>query len=875
MSKKFLANLLLIIVVVISGFLVSAPAGYAQTDQVWSEPVNLSNSGSSTDPILVIDASGTLHVIWVDQFDGYKYVQSSDGISWTQPQTVNFPFSARDDSRPVLVPNNTDNSIYVFWKDAENSLYYRRAPVRSFGAPTSWGETVKLADAVLDFVAIVDTNGTLHVSYAKSTDQNDSPAGVYYRKLDGAGWSATQNLYISQYFRSLTLENSHVRLAVTSNDVGSKTVYVAWDDRLQKRIFLTKSTDGGATWGEFDQIMGPEDFTGSDLPFNIEVSTINQNLLMLWQVGEPGNRCTQFSQVSTDGGIEFSEPVKMLGELVSCPNQINFISSKDDYSIALLNIQDDPSLIAWDGSRWSTSQNQVELSVFSNPKTLDNVLLGCQRSAVYNDILYTVGCDKGKGEDIWFRSRALGALDAWFPPPSAWTSPSVVATVRQKISSLVAISDDRNSLHAFWVQAPLFGVESTNLSIQYSRWVDRKWSKPGGIISGFEGVPVNLSAFADVQGRLFLLWNVGTNGDLYFSWASADRAQNASEWSVPVQVPTPTQISGSSDFLVDDSGRIVVVYSVPVNENRGIYIVQSNDLGKTWSQPKLVFDAVATGWGMADQSKITLSGDGRLHLLFSNSSLRDADQAGGLYYIQSSDGGSTWSEPTIVAEKLVLWDDIAGFGGQTVHLFWQENNGVSMDVLHQISYDGGETWERSTRVFTGGDMFALVALSKGLSGQLFLAQTHAEGSNLFVDVSSWSNARWVSMEKKEFSVKGEGSQFTSAMSVLPQGQLHVMTSIVYPELLDGLQNEIVSFSRTLELPIENQLPMNYLVAAGREIPAVSSPEIQLTPTDTSPLANLGSPPSSSRKNLVGLLMVGGVMILLILIVWPWKRRSDN
>ncbi len=73
-----------------------APVSFAQSSQNWSEPLNLSNSGSSTDPSLVVDLNGTIHVIWVDEFDGYKYTRSTDaGKSWTDPKTVIFPFSGK------------------------------------------------------------------------------------------------------------------------------------------------------------------------------------------------------------------------------------------------------------------------------------------------------------------------------------------------------------------------------------------------------------------------------------------------------------------------------------------------------------------------------------------------------------------------------------------------------------------------------------------------------------------------------------------------------------------------------------------------------------------------------------------------------------
>ena len=311
---------------------VDAPSGRAQSLQVWSDPVNLSNSGGSSDPVLVVDANGVIHVIWVDQFDGYKYAKSVDGVTWTLPETVNYPFSPKDDSRPILVAGE-NGAINVFWKNSKNALYYSQAQSGTLDNPGSWTDARKIADLVLDFSAVVDDQGALHLSYVESagTNVSNSPAGIYYQKLDGAGWSAIKNLYKSQYFRSLGSNDAHVRLSVANNEDNSRSVYVVWDDRLQKRIFMIKSTDNGVSWGKLDQIKGPEDFTGSDMPFNINIGVFNDNVLLLWQAGEPGVRCTQYSQWSVDGGNQFAEPVKMLSEVTSCPQQSDFISQSPGF----------------------------------------------------------------------------------------------------------------------------------------------------------------------------------------------------------------------------------------------------------------------------------------------------------------------------------------------------------------------------------------------------------------------------------------------------------------------------------------------------------------------------------------------------------------
>ena len=83
----------------------AVPAVQAQSLQYWSTPVNVSNSGLSTDPRIIVDSDGVIYVVWVDAIDGYKYAESADGKVWTSPTNATFPFSVKDDSRPDFFAN--------------------------------------------------------------------------------------------------------------------------------------------------------------------------------------------------------------------------------------------------------------------------------------------------------------------------------------------------------------------------------------------------------------------------------------------------------------------------------------------------------------------------------------------------------------------------------------------------------------------------------------------------------------------------------------------------------------------------------------------------------------------------------------------------
>jgi hypothetical protein len=871
-KHRFLTIASLMIPLVAGMFFGSIRQSHAQTDQDWSEPVNLSNSGSSTDPALVIDARGLMRVIWVDEFDGYKYVESADGVTWTPPVTMQFPFSPKDDSRPILLADET-GQIHILWRDRNNNLYYIRALPSGFNHPSTWTGRIKLANSVVGFDAVVGSRGVLHVGYVSSLGTASEPAGVYYRRLSGSGWSPAQRLYSSPYFRSLEPENTNVRLSVSNENV-----YIVWDDRPQKRIFLARSTNSGNRWEGVAQISGPEDSAGLELPYNINVNIVNGRALLIWQVGIPGSYCTLYSQWSLDDGNRFELPVKLTDGLASCPQRSDFIVQDEDISLALLNAQGDLFLIAWNGSAWSRLQAQNQLSTFINSATFDSVLLGCQKASVYKERLFVVGCDEGGGGDIWFRSRLLGSVEEWFPPPSAWTSSPVLEGVDQGISGLSSVADRENNVHVFWVQTPLSETAAGDPAVLYARW-DGKWSEPRVILAGLKGIPSQLSATTDNQGRLLLSWTEGRNGDLYFSWADAKRANVPSEWAQPRQVPTPSQLSSSPDILVDDSGKIVIVYSVPLNEGRGIYIVQSNNLGKDWSHPISVMDAVAADWDSVDHPIVRLSRNGRLHVLFSRYSLREDSRSEGLYYSQSADGGMSWSQPHLVSERHVQWSRMVYLNNQSLHLVWQEKFGTGFAILHQISQDSGVTWGNSLTVSNLPDGFSQAALATDAEGRIHVVLTSIRDDNLVLQMLTWDGSQWSPQEGREVNIRENTPEYSTVAEVASQGALQVVVSLVYPDLVNDIRGEIIGISRSLGEFSGAPIPAPLLIATPSALTAlpemVGTVDIQMTPTGSSPLANVVDVPAPSRRNLFGWILVGVLTVLVIVFLLPGRRKRSG
>ncbi len=854
----------------------------AQSNEDWGDPLNLSNSGSSVSPSLLVNSKGTIHAFWLDEFNGYQYVNSTDGVTWSAPKAVQVPFPTdlQSPAKPLFLAG-TGDVIHILWLDRQGALQYRRSSSTSLGSPLSWSSNKVLTDSAVRFDAMVDSKGTLHVGYIKNIEEPKAPAGIYYSSLSDTTWSAPKLIYPSKYYRSLSLKagddaSANLQLA-TSEGRDAENVYIVWDDRSQKRIFLAKSPDGGNAWDGTFEVRGPDDFSGLEMPYNINLGASGDQVLLTWQAGTPGSQCTQYSQWSTDGARTFGQPVKVLDDFAQCPQSSQFLLSDKDISVVLFNTLGDLSLMAWDGTQWSNQLVQSQIASFTNPATLDNVILGCQNITASSEKIYLLGCDTGQGGDIWFTSRPMGSVETWFPPPSLWSRPAVLTDAGQKINSLLSIADHDGHIHNIWVQNAPPGEKGS--MIQYARWDGKKWSTPATVISGPGMQPTQLTVGMDNTGKLLLAWVDASTGDLYFTWANSDNALSASEWQAPIYIPSPSGTNSAPDILTDASGKLIVTYAVPINEERGLYIVESSDYGTNWSTPRRVFDASTIDWQMVDRPKIALTGDGRLHILFERYTLSgDQRRSNGLYYIQSLDGGATWSQPETVSEQPILWSDLISHGKSDLNRIWEEQRETARVSIHQFSSDSGTTWSAPNTLSSLTDEEVANHVSTDLYGNLYFLQLTGPTQPGVRD-QRWDGSAWKTLPPRTLDIKPDTWDPSSIVSsVSSNGSL--VASLLGDSLApkSAWQSEILSMTQSLEQKEPIPTPYPALIPAAPAqgaAPVVSG--LFGTPTPSSALAGINDtqPFWLKNRNLIGLSLLGLVVAFLFLILVATSRTKDK
>ncbi len=186
-------------------------------------------------------------------------------------------------------------------------------------------------------------------------------------------------------------------------------------------------------------------------------------------------------------------------------------------------------------------------------------------------------------------------------------------------------------------------------------------------------------------------------------------------WSPPNPVPG----QGYPDLAFDHSGRMIVAFIAGDSSGANrVFFTSSDDDGATWSPPRRVLHSGAT---LAYDSRITVGGDGNLHLIWT----RDIDNdifADVLQHSYSLDG-ICWSSPFTIptppgnpGPAEVVAD---GAGG--LHLVYHRSGGAFDPPFQAVYlYWDGSIWSEPEQLF-GSDMIGQrIGLYRDHAGTLHL-----------------------------------------------------------------------------------------------------------------------------------------------------------
>lgn len=881
-----LLSILLAVTILITPFR-TWPAYAQETGETsWEPPVNLSNSGLTTSPGIVSDQNGVVHAVWLDETYGTMYSQLVDGV-WSQPVAAKFPFSG---FVPYFV--NGGDFIHAFWLNTNNNvLSHSRIATERFGSGGTWDRVNALARGVEDFEVAYQADNNLHLAFLTSFEGDNSAAGTYYmRSIDGGGrWEAAKPIYTSRYFRALNPAVTNVDIAATVQD-GKQSIYLIWNNPALKRIFLARSSDNGDTWEEPFEVDGPSLANTTNSPYNPMISATDSDILLLWQSNlQSGFACTQYYQWSNDGGATWSERTRMLTEFVGCAQENLLTNINQDLTLLQTTIRDEVYMLAWNGEAWSKVYPQNTLTSFNNPLTNEPVNLSCRQSTVQlGKTLYVVGCNEEGNNDVWVTSRDVGAIDAWFPLNSLWEDTTPVVESDLEISSAQTIVDVHEVLHIFWRQADDIKDDKMFRSIHYARFKDNSLSQPARVLTSPDKMVEDFSvAYDRSRDRLVVVWTSATTGEISFSWADVSRAVSTFEWSKVISLPEVRPLAKSPNLLITPDGTIYVAYAIPVNEERGIYLVSSSDGGVNWEQPLQVYGVTEPDWQAIDFPKMASTGDEILHMVWRRERIFGDTSVVGLYYARSDNRSLTWSPPQVVANEPMHEAWLTDGGGEGVHRFWLTSSGSESAFFHDESIDQGVNWRVQENLTGFGETPGIASPFIDLGGWINFAQV-VENSpdNLVINHQRYDDGRW------------------SILDSLGLGDASVVevTSLSAQSLMDGRLALAYTFNETepkegekayriyLALQSEEAAQSTATAAArlATDTPPTAMPqttldatEVASTPVPTesviapTPLPVLATDTPGGQTlamdTTTGLALSGGLAVLVVVVFFAYNR----
>jgi hypothetical protein len=893
-------------------------------DEIWNEPLNLSQSGAAVEPQMVVDSNNGLHVIWREDSVGSFFYTREEGGIWQKPIALDFPFGIRGDDTAGLTGGDLyspklladrNGRIHAFWLGEDNVLFTSSVVVEALADINSWSVAQQLAPSAVNVAVTVDDRDNIHLSYIQDIDNPEASAGIYYRKMDGQdlSWSQAVPIYESAYYRALSPNNSNIGIAVTNtpltdtvnisdtinitetvaitgttpltdteNAFDNTNVFIVGDNRLIEQVFASHSVDEGQSWPNslLVDARTDEDSEFSVGPSQISIVIMGDLVHLVWRAGHETN-CELYHQWSLDLGVTWEARSIIPSGQQGCPDKYELLSQEKGLLFLLAFWDDQAYLRAWDGFEWSEPQIQPPLTEFVDPVTNRQVNLDCQQTAVTQDSrLMVVGCGTGPIKDVWLLERPLQDESFWFPEQEAfvWSEPELLLdTSEEHFVSPIFIPGSENLLHVFWIGVDNLAAEAAGAKVYYSQWDGDVWSRPVPLLSLDMSQADRLKGVLDGNGRIFLMWrNPQTNA--YFSRQVAEqRVLIPADWSTVIQLIEPEGIEGiidSPDIYLDSKGEPGVVYARPLNENRGVYLIPPQELLTEQPEQITVFDAVAADWQMAADPRVVQTANGASHALFTRYEFRSEPRATSLYYSILQSGADTWSEPESIAEGNIAWSQLVNLQGHAWLIIWQQIIEEQTNVYARQSIDGGFTWEPSTLVFNSNNSASQPVLTVDDFNQVHLLQMYIENNTLTLQERSWQGGSWGMPESYIiFEDAPMEITLTDFVATAFQGNHLSAAHIIdqYQESTDENFSRFFNTMREFDIPESVTIPQieieNTIQPTPTTLPTPTA-EPEFVPNMSAPEQNATGNNTAMAFSLPSLLLISiGPVILLVIIVF--------
>jgi len=294
---------------------------------LWSSPEIVSTlPHNSSDPAIVADQTGMVHLFWSQVVDvpdedqkGNTIAYSRwDGVAWSDSIDILVSPDGGAIWQPVAAVDAT-GVLHVIWASQYGTLYYSQAHISAARSARGWLSPIELAVGMptlaLPAALGVDSHGIVHVIY---TSRENTREVMHLASLDGGlTWAWDQETSVSAQALFPPVEGSLVSGGTALTIDEADGLHVGWsmfnEDGFGVAIFYTQSHNGGLEWNEPFIVAekGPDDYEADWL----NIATVGRDTIMLvWTgIGRPPGRSYRYS---LDGGQTWTPPTHFMEGLV-------------------------------------------------------------------------------------------------------------------------------------------------------------------------------------------------------------------------------------------------------------------------------------------------------------------------------------------------------------------------------------------------------------------------------------------------------------------------------------------------------------------------------------------------------------------------------
>ena len=761
--------------------------------------INISGSGSASEPVIWPGPGREFQAFWWDLFDGVTTAVYRDG-RWSEPvaATLEYPMPSttaesemvetKEMASIVAGPDGWAHAAWLGPMDEDTELVPLFHSAMPFGEHT-WAEAHKITEGASVYKLALAPGNMLHVIYFQAIQLGDSPPGVYHRRsLDGGlSWAEPTMLAESLHYRRTTQATSH--LEIVTDSIGY--VLVSWNDPSTGESLWARSADAGQTWRQAtpvsDDIVGAKD--------SRVLLGYGGQTMFLWTTLQSAVGAGVYQSTSTNGGYTRSTAERLFSHLRLDTHGMGYAwSGNKDLLLFAGSSAPTPLLLGWTPQGGWAVPKHIQVNA-NQTREVAGIRIDAWHAARSGGTVAMVG--GSQDQEVWGIISSVDLLQQTAQAiPSVWSQP--LEAVRPGIldwgepvnlsrsgaaSSAQLVSAQGGMFQVFWMDQ-FDGMVS-------SLYDGEQWyvSRPAPILARQvsartdTGEPTTALLPLDLMPQI-----VGDGGQrAHAFWlappTSGEDTQRLLMHAVlnigDVAWGDPQQIDDAAlawHIFDDGQGGLHLVYVRAFHTTEkpaGIYHTRSLDDGQ-WAAASLIEPSIYARIFEPDDVILDGAADGAGHVFVSWNDSRDADAS----YVLSSDGGQSWSVPLQVGvtESTVPRVAARGAGQFSTFLSLAGSDDVS-SLYQQYSDDGGASWTQPERVFADGRV-SLDALSFFSTNEgALLAVTGLGGSSL--GLMAWDAKRsqqpsatgWSALRTTGFTIENSESG-----RAIPLGQLWLAAS---------------------------------------------------------------------------------------------------